>query len=117
MGTSDMRISGRLSTGLAVVASALSAASLAVAAEPMEGLATLKPLTRAELKVETIATGLDHPWSIAQLPDGDLLVTERVGRLRRIHTGKLDSKPIAGVPAVYVMSQAGLFDVVLHPDY
>ena len=112
-----MRTSGVLSTGLAAAVSALFVAASVVAAEPMEGLATLKPLTRAELNVETIATGLDHPWSIAQLPDGDLLVTERVGRLRRIHAGKLDPKSIVGVPPVYVESQAGLFDVVLHPDF
>src|SRR5262245_12201429 len=51
--------------------------------------------------VTTIANGLDHPWSIAFLPDGAMLVTERAGRLRVIRNGVLDPKPIDGVPTVY----------------
>src|SRR6185436_6506508 len=70
-------------------------------------------------KLTTLATGLDHPWSIAFLPDGSMLVTERPGRLRVIRDGKLDPTPIAGVPPVYVQTgaQAGLFDIVLHPKF
>jgi glucose/arabinose dehydrogenase len=70
---------------------------------------------RAE-RVETIAEGLDHPWSIAFLPGGGVLVTERGGRLLHIPAG---GKPrsIAGVPPVYVQGQGGLFDVVLHPRF
>src|SRR5262245_32377354 len=49
----------------------------------------------------TVAAGLDHPWSLAFLPDGNMLVTERVGRLRVIRNGTLDPQPVAGVPAVY----------------
>src|SRR5271170_2164034 len=64
--------------------------------------------------VTAIAKGLDHPWSMAFLPDGSMLVTERVGRLRMIKDGSLLPQPIAGVPAVHTGSQAGLFDVVLH---
>jgi glucose/arabinose dehydrogenase len=67
--------------------------------------------------IETLATGLDYPWSLAFLPDGDLLVTERVGSLRRVHNGQV-SQPISGLPEdIYVESQGGLLDVVLHPDY
>jgi glucose/arabinose dehydrogenase len=64
-----------------------------------------------------IAKGLDHPWSMAFLPDGSMLVTERVGRLRMIQGGALQAQAIAGVPPVHTGSQAGLFDIVLHPNF
>jgi len=67
-------------------------------------------------RVETIAEGLEHPWSIAFLPDGRQLVTERAGRLRVLDGGRV-SAPLAGVPTVFAASQGGLFDVVLHPDH
>jgi glucose/arabinose dehydrogenase len=67
--------------------------------------------------IETLATGLAYPWSLAFLPDGDVLVTERVGYLRRVHNGQV-SDPISGLPEdIYVQSQGGLLDVVLHPDH
>ena len=65
----------------------------------------------------TIADGLEHPWSMAFLPDGSILVTERPGRLRIIEQGKLLPKAIAGLPAIAAKGQGGLLDVVLHPDY
>ena len=70
-------------------------------------------------KLTTLATGLDHPWSIAFLPDGSMLVTERSGRLRAIRNGALDPTPIPGVPPVYTQkgAQAGLFDIVLDPKF
>ena len=70
-------------------------------------------------KLTTLAKGLDHPWSIAFLPDGSMLVTERAGRLRVLRNGVLDPTPIAGVPPVYTQAgaQAGLFDIVLHPKF
>jgi aldose sugar dehydrogenase len=68
-------------------------------------------------KVVEIARGLNHPWSMAFLPDGSMLVTERVGRLRLIRAGRLLPEPIGGIPAVHTGGQAGLFDVVLHPDF
>jgi aldose sugar dehydrogenase len=67
--------------------------------------------------VTEVATGLDHPWSLAFLPDGGILVTERAGRLRLIKDGQLQAEPIAGVPEVHTGSQAGLFDIVLHPNF
>jgi glucose/arabinose dehydrogenase len=67
-------------------------------------------------KVQTIASGLDHPWSIAFLPDGGVLVTERAGRLLRIAPGG-KPVPIANVPHALVRSQGGLFDLVLHPQF
>ena len=69
-------------------------------------------------RVVTLTKGLDHPWSIAFLPDGRMLVTEREGRLRIVGKDfKLDPKPIAGLPEIAVHGQGGLLDVVLHPQY
>ncbi|WP_310497660.1 PQQ-dependent sugar dehydrogenase [Sandarakinorhabdus sp.] len=71
---------------------------------------------QAAPKIETIASGLDHPWSLAFLPDGGVLVTERSGKLSLIAAGKAPA-PISGVPAVYAKSQGGLFDVLLDPEF
>ena len=68
------------------------------------------------IKVETVAAGLDHPWGMAFLPDGRLLVTERPGRLRLVADGKL-SEPLSGVPEVYARGQGGLLDVAIDPDF
>lgn len=71
----------------------------------------------APFTVKTVAEGLDHPWGMAFLPSGEILVTERAGRLRVIRDGKLDVTPVAGVPKTLVRSQAGFFDIVLHPKF
>jgi glucose/arabinose dehydrogenase len=68
-------------------------------------------------RVVSVVAGLQQPWSLAFLPDGRMLVTEKAGRLRVIHQGKLDPNPIAGVPQVTVHGQGGLHDVVLHPNF
>lgn len=70
-----------------------------------------------KILVSVVAKGLSHPWSLAFLPDRDILVTERPGRLRLIHNGKLDPQPVRGVPQVYAVQLAGLMDVALHPDF
>ncbi|MGD9387668.1 MAG: PQQ-dependent sugar dehydrogenase, partial [Gammaproteobacteria bacterium] len=68
-------------------------------------------------RIETVAAGLEHPWSIAFLPDGRQLVTERAGRLRIIENGELLPEPVQGVPEAFVRSQAGLFEVLPDPGY
>lgn len=68
-------------------------------------------------QLTTVASGLDNPWCIAFLPDGELLVTERSGQLRRISADGTVGEPIAGVPPVYFAGQGGLFDVMLDPDF
>jgi len=68
-------------------------------------------------KVEIIASGLEHPWGMAFLPDGRILVTERPGRLRIIERGKLLPKPVEGLPPIEAIGQGGLLDIALHPDY
>ncbi|MGC1954738.1 MAG: PQQ-dependent sugar dehydrogenase [Gammaproteobacteria bacterium] len=68
-------------------------------------------------RTEVVTGDLSHPWSITWLPDGAALVTERSGRLRLIRDGKLDPRPIAGLPPVLAHGQGGLLDVSLHPDF
>jgi glucose/arabinose dehydrogenase len=68
--------------------------------------------------VKTVTAGLEHPWSLAFLPDGRMLVTERPGRLRFVNAdGRLDPRPISGLPPIAAVGQGGLLDVVLHPEY
>ena len=75
------------------------------------------PSSAGNLAVETIAHGLDHPWALAFLPDGRMLVTERPGRMHIVaRDGKL-SPPLAGVPKVFAVGQGGLLDVVLDRNY
>jgi glucose/arabinose dehydrogenase len=69
------------------------------------------------IKVETVAKGLDHPWGLAFLPDGEMLVTEKPGTLRRVAKDGTVSKPLSGVPKVVAMGQGGLLDVALDPDF
>jgi glucose/arabinose dehydrogenase len=69
------------------------------------------------LRAVIVAAGLVQPWSIAFLPDGNMLVTERPGRLRIIRNGALDPVPVPGVPAVRAAGLQGLMDVVLHPRF
>lgn len=68
-------------------------------------------------KVVTVADGLENPWAIAFLPDGDLLVTERPGRIRIIRNGVLLDREVTGLPAVRTGNQGGLLDLILHPDF
>jgi len=67
--------------------------------------------------VTELASGLQNPWSLQFLPEGDILITERPGRLRILRDGVLDPEPIAGVPEVRRTVLGGLLDVVLHPDF
>ncbi|MFZ2490678.1 MAG: PQQ-dependent sugar dehydrogenase [Thermoanaerobaculia bacterium] len=69
------------------------------------------------LTVATYATGLEHPWGMAFLPDGRLLVTERPGRLRIVGRDGAVSPPLAGLPRIAARGQGGLLDVVLGPDF
>ena len=74
--------------------------------------------TEANIEVSVVARGISHPYAFAFLPSGDILVTERAGKLRLIRDGKLDPQPIAGLPKViYRGTEAGLMDVELHPDF
>lgn len=77
-----------------------------------------QPAPAPAYRVETVAEGLEHPWSIAFLPGGEALVTERAGRLRLINAkGQLHPKPIPGVPEVLYSGQAGLKDILLAKNF
>ncbi len=90
----------------------LTAAALLLAAGAAGAQQTF-PSSAGQLAVETLAKGLVHPWSLAFLPDGRMLVTERPGRMRFVARDGRLSPPLAGVPEVYAHSQAGLMDVIL----
>ncbi len=70
-----------------------------------------------KLRAVPVAKGLVNPWSIAFLPNGDMLVTERPGRLRIVRKGALDAEPIAGTPQVWATGQGGLLEVLPHPQF
>jgi glucose/arabinose dehydrogenase len=70
-----------------------------------------------KIKVETLANGLNHPWGMAFLPDGRLLLTERAGQMRLLSPDGSLSEPLAGVPQVVAKGQGGLLDVVLDPTF
>ena len=70
-----------------------------------------------KIRVSVLARELAHPWAIAFLPDGGMLITERDGRLRVVRDDKLDPHPIPGVPEVRTDGNGGLMDVALHPGF
>ena len=71
----------------------------------------------AQVRVVVMTRGLSHPWAMAFLPDGRIVVTERGGTLREIRDGHLSPQPIPGVPDVHAVGLAGLMDIALHPQY
>ena len=73
--------------------------------------------TQGVVTAETIASGLEHPWALAFLPDGRILVTERPGRLRIVAPSGRVSEPIDGVPQVQAGGQGGLLDVAIDPEF
>lgn len=75
------------------------------------------PTSNGPIRLVPVVTGLSHPWSMTFLPNGDILVTEREGRVRLIHDGRLDPAPVGGVPAVHAVRLSGLMDIALHPDF
>lgn len=81
------------------------------------GIAVAATAQEPRYRIEVVADGLEHPWSIAFLPDDRMLVTERPGRLRLIDGDGLRAEPIAGVPPVFVSGQAGLFEVLPAEDF
>jgi aldose sugar dehydrogenase len=98
----------------------LIASLMAGVPSPVQAQAPRSP-TPASVKgvvdVQTIAKGLEHPWSLAFLPDKRMLVTERPGRLRAVQPDGRVSEPLTGVPQVYASGQGGLLDVALSPTF
>lgn len=90
------------------------------ASEPEPGVIASAAAPRAPVTytVATLAEGLAFPWSVAFLPDGAMLVSERNGGLRRIDAqGRLDPQPVAGTPQTFAEGQGGLLEVALDPDF
>src|SRR5262245_57547923 len=91
------------------------------------GLGAISPIAEAaevfnskagvRFRLTEVAGNLANPWALAFLPGGDMLVTERPGRLRLIRAGKLERDAISGTPKVAARSQGGLLDVALHPKF
>jgi len=84
---------------------------------PLPQLPQTFETAQQKIRVSVVATGLVNPWSLVFLPNGDMLVTERPGRLRILRGGVLDPQAITGVPQVRAAALAGLLDVALHPKF
>lgn len=95
----------------------LASAALALAASAKPGDSKVITSKTGKLQVTTIAEGLQNPWGIAFLPNGDMLVTERSGSMRIVSANGTLGAPIANVPKVAAQGQGGLLDVVLAPDF
>lgn len=87
------------------------------AAVPSPNRPTDIATTNQTFQTTTVVEGLEHPWSMAWLPDGAMLITERPGRLRIVREGVLNPSAIAGVPDVFAVGQGGLMDVSVHPRF
>ena len=115
-GGGSHRRAGRAHTVCATLVAASVGAG--VAAAPCATQADVHESEEHAFRVVVVAIGLDHPWGLAFLPDGRMLVTERSGSLRMVNAeGRLDPEPVAGVPRVHASGQGGLLDVALHPDF
>lgn len=95
-----------------ILLSSISAVSNAAASE-----AEVIDSERERFRVRTLVRGLDHPWGLAFLPGGDMLVTERAGRLLRIDGVTLQPRTVRGLPEIAAVGQGGLLDVTLHPAF
>lgn len=109
--------------GLATLITACSQTPNHTTSTSSNGVAQASPAQVASVtgsekyKQTTVVEGLDRPWGMTWLPDGAILVTEKVGRLRIVRNGKLEPKAIAGVPEVFSSGQGALMDVSLHPKF
>ena len=101
----------RLARGASVAGAALALSALPCGAQPVK-------TQEHALRVVTLVEKLEHPWGLAFLPDGRMLVTERPGRLRVVgKDGRLESQAVSGLPPVTATGQGGLLDVALHPRF
>ncbi len=103
------RAAGVLASALSLMTAALSPVALSQD--------VVERSEQATFRVATLAEGLNHPWGMAFLPDGGILITERSGSLRLFKDGKLAPDPVDGTPEVAARGQGGLLDVVVHPAF
>lgn len=92
-------------------------AALLLAVATAQGAPDQHDSEEHSFRVTTVANGLEHPWAVAFLPDGRMLITERPGRLLVLDPESGERTSVDGVPEVSNINQGGLLDVVLHPDY
>src|SRR5918993_3986042 len=90
----------------------LALAALIAIPDPVRAQDRLVQAPSGQIRVETLARGLVHPWSLAFLPEGRMLVTERPGRLRIVSANGQLSQPLSGLPRIYARGQGGLLDVL-----
>jgi glucose/arabinose dehydrogenase len=102
---------------LAFWADRVALAQDARASPPLPSFPQVYETADLKIRVVEVASGLANPWSLAWLPNGELLITERAGRLRVLRGGVLDPEPIAGVPEVRITILGGLLDVLPHPRF
>lgn len=95
----------------------LAATGLLLAATAVSAQERTYTAAQHDYRVVAVADGLVQPWSMAWLPNGDMLVTEKPGRLRIVRDGNLLPEPVSGVPEVFYQGQGGLFEVLPHPDF
>lgn len=88
-----------------------------LAALPAQAQTDIQETEQADFTLVTLADGLDHPWSLAPLPNGDFLVSERPGRLRYVAEGRLRPEPVTGLPDILADNQGGLLGLALHPEF
>ncbi|MDA1290300.1 MAG: PQQ-dependent sugar dehydrogenase, partial [Proteobacteria bacterium] len=94
-----------------------STALLATAAAGVNAQSDVYHAANHDYTVVTVAEDLVQPWSMAWLPGGDMLITEKPGRLRVVRDGNLLPEAVPGVPDVFYEGQGGLFDVLPHPNF
>ena len=93
-------------------------AQIGVAVPPLgDGPWIFDTAEQHRVRVSVVTKGLSHPWAIAFLPDGGMLITERPGRLRVVRDGVLDPQAISGLPPIRTDGNGGLMDVALHPQF
>lgn len=105
-----------LGAGMVSMAGVAVMAGMTASASQAQTSATTIASEAASFRLVTVAQGLRHPWALAFLPDGSILVTERHGALIRI-TPSGDARPVAGLPEIASRNQGGLLDLALHPDF
>ena len=110
-------LSGPLAGSPALDATSPGASVVEAAAGARPPLLLSPEAPRDAVRRVPVVGGLEHPWSVAWLPGGELLITERPGRLRLVRNGRLDPTPIAGVPEVFARGQGGLMEVSVHPRF
>lgn len=111
------RSAGLLALAL-LLAGTAHAQSIGIAVPPLgAGPWIFDTAEQHNIRVSVVTDELSQPWAIAFLPDGDMLVTERDGRLRVIRDGVLDPEPITGLPEIRTDGNGGLQDIALHPDF